>query len=139
MEFMPGYALRSLDRLPKQGSVKPWRLNTNYLADLRLIRHGKIADDGLRFSKHPAASAGPAETPGIAEVLHWDVACREQGMFDRPPPWNIGEPHPEIAAPISQAKHRNDVLDGFSRKGSQRRPRGFLPADHPTRIPPIPN
>jgi hypothetical protein len=61
MEFMPGYVLRSLDQLPKQGSVKPWRLNANYLADLRLIRHGKIADDGLRFFKHPAGSVSPAQ------------------------------------------------------------------------------
>jgi monooxygenase len=112
LEFMPGYALRSLDRLPKQGSVKPWRLNNmNYLADLRLIRHGKITDDGLRFSKHPAASADPAKTPVTAEVLDRDVACREQGMFDGPPPWNIGEPQPEIAALIGQGKLRSDVLD----------------------------
>jgi monooxygenase len=111
MEFMPGYVLRSLDQLPKQGSVKPWRLNTHYLADLRLIRHGKIADDGLRFSKHPAASAGTAETPVIAEVLDWDGPYREQGTFDRPPPWNTGEPQPEIAALISQRKLRSDGPD----------------------------
>ncbi|GFG73704.1 hypothetical protein MBOT_10690 [Mycobacterium botniense] len=47
--------LRSLDELPKQGSRTPWRLNQNYLLDLRLIRYGKIADEGLRFSKHTAA------------------------------------------------------------------------------------
>ncbi|GFG72645.1 FAD-containing monooxygenase EthA [Mycobacterium botniense] len=55
MEFTPGYVLRSLDELPKQGSRTPWRLNQNYLLDLRLIRYGKIADEGLRFSKHTAA------------------------------------------------------------------------------------
>jgi hypothetical protein len=111
MEFMPGYVLRSMDQLPKQGSVKPWRLNTNYVADLRLIRRGKIADDGLRFSKHPAASASIAETPVIAEVLDWDGPYREQGMFGRPPPWNTGEPQPEIAALISQRKLRSDGPD----------------------------
>jgi monooxygenase len=51
MEFSPGYVLRSVDQLPKQGSVKPWRLNMNYLLDARLIRRGRIADDGLRFSR----------------------------------------------------------------------------------------
>ncbi len=55
MEFTPGYVLRSLDVLPKQGSRTPWRLNQNYLLDTRLIRRGKIAEEGLRFAKHPAA------------------------------------------------------------------------------------
>jgi monooxygenase len=55
MEFTPGYVLRVLDQLPKQGHVKPWRLNMNYLLDVRLIRHGRIADDGLRFSRHRVA------------------------------------------------------------------------------------
>ncbi len=57
MEFTPGYVLRSLDVLPKQGSRTPWRLNQNYLRDIRLIRRGKIADEGLRFAKKPAAVA----------------------------------------------------------------------------------
>lgn len=54
MEFTPGYVLRSLDELPKQGSRTPWRLNQNYLRDIRLIRRGKIDDEGLRFAKRPA-------------------------------------------------------------------------------------
>ncbi|HUE32572.1 MAG TPA: NAD(P)/FAD-dependent oxidoreductase [Mycobacterium sp.] len=57
MEFTPGYVLRSLDELPKQGSRKPWRLNQNYLRDIRLIRRGKIADEGLRFAKKPVPVA----------------------------------------------------------------------------------
>jgi monooxygenase len=57
MEFTPGYVLRSLDELPKQGSRKPWRLNQNYLRDIPLIRRGKIADEGLRFAKKPAPVA----------------------------------------------------------------------------------
>ncbi|MDI3313193.1 MAG: NAD(P)/FAD-dependent oxidoreductase [Mycobacterium sp.] len=56
MEFTPGYVLRSLDQLPKQGSRAPWRLNQNYLLDLRLIRRGKVADEGLRFTKQPVAA-----------------------------------------------------------------------------------
>ena len=57
MDFTPGYVLRSLDELPKQGSRTPWRLNQNYLRDIRLIRRGKIDDEGLRFAKKPAAVA----------------------------------------------------------------------------------
>ncbi|QLL07371.1 flavin-containing monooxygenase [Mycobacterium vicinigordonae] len=55
MEFTPGYVLRSLDELPKQGSRTPWRLNQNYLRDIHLIRRGKIGDEGLLFAKKPAA------------------------------------------------------------------------------------
>jgi monooxygenase len=57
MEFTPGYVLRSLDQLPKQGSRTPWRLNQNYVRDIRLIRRGKIADEGLRFTKKRAPVA----------------------------------------------------------------------------------
>jgi SAM-dependent methyltransferase len=45
------------------------------------------------------------------EVMDWDNAYREQGIFEGPPPWNIGEPQPEIAELISQGKFRSDVLD----------------------------
>lgn len=55
MDFTPGYVLRSLDELPKQGSRAPWRLNQNYLRDIYLIRRGKIVDEGLRFSKKTVA------------------------------------------------------------------------------------
>jgi monooxygenase len=57
MEFTPGYVLRSLDELPKQGSRTPWRLNQNYVRDIWLIRRGKIAGEGLRFAKKPAPVA----------------------------------------------------------------------------------
>ncbi|HTQ21524.1 NAD(P)/FAD-dependent oxidoreductase [Mycobacterium sp.] len=56
MEFTPGYVLRALDELPKQGSRTPWRLNQNYLLDILLIRRGKIAGEGLRFAKKKQAS-----------------------------------------------------------------------------------
>ena len=62
MEFTPGYVLRSLDELPKQGSRKPWRLNQNYLRDIRLVRRGKVDDEGLRFTKKPARVSVQAAT-----------------------------------------------------------------------------
>jgi monooxygenase len=55
MDFTPGYVLRALDSLPKAGSRAPWRLKQNYLLDLRVIRHGKVDDPALRFSRHQAA------------------------------------------------------------------------------------
>ena len=41
----------------------------------------------------------------------WDSAYREQGRFEGPPPWNIGEPQPELATLIAAGKFRSDVLD----------------------------
>ncbi len=46
-----------------------------------------------------------------SEVLDWDSAYRQDGGFQGPPPWNIGEPQPELAALIAAGKVRSDVLD----------------------------
>jgi SAM-dependent methyltransferase len=45
------------------------------------------------------------------EVMDWDSAYREQAHFEGPPPWNIGEPQPELAALVAAGKFRSDVLD----------------------------
>lgn len=45
------------------------------------------------------------------ELPDWDSEYREQGTFEGPPPWNIGEPQPELAALIAAGKFRSDVLD----------------------------
>jgi monooxygenase len=57
MDFTPGYVLRALDSLPKQGARAPWRLKQNYLFDIGLIRRGKVDDDALHFTKHRAVKA----------------------------------------------------------------------------------
>ncbi len=46
-----------------------------------------------------------------SELMNWDSVYREQGEFEGPPPWNIGEPQPELAALIAAGKFRSDVLD----------------------------
>lgn len=46
-----------------------------------------------------------------SEVMDWDNVYREQGGFEGPPPWNIGEPQPELAELIAAGKVRSDVLD----------------------------
>jgi monooxygenase len=61
LDFTSGYVLRSLDKLPKQGSKEPWKLRQNYPLDLRLLRYGPIDDDSLRFSGVVPA-AEPLET-----------------------------------------------------------------------------
>jgi SAM-dependent methyltransferase len=45
------------------------------------------------------------------EVLDWDSAYRGEAEMPGPPPWNIGEPQPELAALIREGKVRGDVLD----------------------------
>ena len=50
MDFRPGYVLRSLDELPKQGDREPWKLRQNYLHDLRTIRRLPIDDGVLTFA-----------------------------------------------------------------------------------------
>ena len=45
------------------------------------------------------------------EVMDWDSAYRGQGEFEGRPPWNIGEPQPELAALVAAGKFRSDVLD----------------------------
>jgi SAM-dependent methyltransferase len=46
-----------------------------------------------------------------SDTMDWDGAYREEGEFEGPPPWNIGEPQPELAALVAAGKFRSDVLD----------------------------
>lgn len=50
MDFEAGYVLRSIDQLPKQGSVEPWKLKQSYFHDVRAIRKADVADGVLQFS-----------------------------------------------------------------------------------------
>ncbi|ORB30869.1 SAM-dependent methyltransferase [Mycolicibacterium parafortuitum] len=47
----------------------------------------------------------------MADVMDWDGAYRGESQFDGPPPWNIGEPQPELAALWHAGKFRSEVLD----------------------------
>jgi monooxygenase len=51
-----GYVLRSVAVLPKQGSATPWRLHQNYPRDVLMMRHGPLEDEGMRFTRAPAAA-----------------------------------------------------------------------------------
>jgi cyclopropane fatty-acyl-phospholipid synthase-like methyltransferase len=44
-----------------------------------------------------------------SEAAEWDSAYRGEAGFDGPPPWNIGEPQPALAALVKMI--RSDVLD----------------------------
>ncbi|MGW2661345.1 flavin-containing monooxygenase [Nocardia tengchongensis] len=51
LDFEPGYVLRSLAVLPKQGTRAPWKLHMNYLRDLPALRYGKLTDPAIRFER----------------------------------------------------------------------------------------
>jgi monooxygenase len=50
LDFEPGYVLRSLHELPKQGSEEPWRLSMTYMLDVLKIRRGRLDDGVLKFA-----------------------------------------------------------------------------------------
>lgn len=43
--------------------------------------------------------------------MDWDGAYKGEAGFEGSPPWNIGEPQPELAALHRAGKFRSDVLD----------------------------
>lgn len=51
VDFSSGYFQRAMDRFPKQGSKRPWRLYQNYLRDLLALRWSPLADGVLQFDK----------------------------------------------------------------------------------------
>jgi cation diffusion facilitator CzcD-associated flavoprotein CzcO len=57
LNLTSGYIQRSVERVPKQGSKKPWKLYQNYLLDLFVFRYCAIDDGVLRF--HDAATPEP--------------------------------------------------------------------------------
>jgi monooxygenase len=59
LDFSAGYVLRSIDQFPRAGSRAPWRLGMSYAHDVVTLRHGKIDDGSIRFSR-----TGPDSRPG---------------------------------------------------------------------------
>jgi len=50
LDFSSGYVQRSIARLPKQGSKRPWRLYQNYALDIVTLRYGRVDDGVMRYS-----------------------------------------------------------------------------------------
>lgn len=50
LDFSSGYVQRSIAKLPKQGSKRPWRLYQNYALDIVSLRHGKVDDGAMQFA-----------------------------------------------------------------------------------------
>ncbi len=54
LSLTSGYIQRVSDRLPKQGSKRPWRLRQNYVLDAMGIRLGALDDGFLKFARKGA-------------------------------------------------------------------------------------
>jgi monooxygenase len=70
LDFTSGYVLRAVDRFPKQGSKTPWRLYQNYALDTMTLKHGRLNDGVLVFSKAAPQQLTYQSTPGV--VAAWD-------------------------------------------------------------------
>jgi len=57
LDFQAGYVLRSIDEFPKAGSRPPWQLGMSYAHDLLKLRHGRIDDGAMCFSRRPVTQA----------------------------------------------------------------------------------
>ncbi len=50
LDFSSGYVQRSIAKMPKQGSKRPWRLYQNYALDIVTMRYGTVNDGVMRYS-----------------------------------------------------------------------------------------
>jgi monooxygenase len=50
IDFSSGYVQRSIAKMPKQGSKRPWRLYQNYALDIVTLRLGKVDDGVMQYS-----------------------------------------------------------------------------------------
>ena len=50
MNFTSGYITRALDKIPKQGRDKPWKLNQNYILDRMSLSYESVVNDSIVFA-----------------------------------------------------------------------------------------
>jgi hypothetical protein len=65
LDFTSGYVQRALGRLPRQGDRAPWRVNQDYWADRRALRHGPVDDGVLRFGPAGALPGASRKLPKL--------------------------------------------------------------------------
>jgi monooxygenase len=51
--FSSGYIQRAADKMPRQGTRKPWKLHQNYARDLFTLRFGSVEDDMIFSNPEP--------------------------------------------------------------------------------------
>lgn len=55
----------------------------------------------------------------MTDAIDWDSAYKGDGEFQGPPPWNIGEPQPELAALIAAGECGHLTWPHFGRCSSR--------------------
>ena len=69
MSLTSGYILRARDQMPRQGTVRPWKLYQNYILDRLTLACGSMADDCMIFGQQASggqAGGQPATATGSA-------------------------------------------------------------------------
>jgi len=56
LDLDAGYIQRAIDRLPAQGTERPWRLRQNYVLDLMDFRLSPLDDGVLEFERQRATA-----------------------------------------------------------------------------------
>ena len=51
MSLSAGYIQRATHLFPQQGLESPWKLYQNYIKDIMMLRHGKLDDGVMEFSR----------------------------------------------------------------------------------------
>ncbi len=72
LDFQAGYVLRSIDTFPRSGSRAPWQLGMSYAHDLIRLRHGRIDDGTMRFSRRPLGGRETVQDHAGVEPLGGD-------------------------------------------------------------------
>jgi cation diffusion facilitator CzcD-associated flavoprotein CzcO len=57
LDFDAGYVQRSIDEFPRAGSRQPWQMGMSYAHDVVKLRHGRIDDGVMRFSRSAKITA----------------------------------------------------------------------------------
>ena len=63
VDLSSGYIQRAMERFPRQGNKRPWKLYQNYLLDILTLRYGALVDSSMEFTSPPARRTEPARRP----------------------------------------------------------------------------
>jgi cation diffusion facilitator CzcD-associated flavoprotein CzcO len=68
VDFSSGYFQRSMDKLPRQGSRRPWQAYQNYVRDIIALQLAPIDDGVLEFTARPTQPERSATAPPARAV-----------------------------------------------------------------------
>ena len=126
LDFSAGYVLRSIDQFPRAGSRPPWRLGMSYAHDMVTLRHGKINDGSMRFSRLggapvPPRAAGFASRRSVrrpeGKPSRPKLRIEESGRLEKPFSRSPGQLH---RFSVRFRTGHDGAGDGRSRKGLDR-------------------